>query len=265
MIEKITDTTLRLLLDEVIDIARQASDAILAIYQADDYDVARKADDSPITIADHASNEILCKGLAQLNPSLPIISEENTDIPYETRKSYKYCWLIDPLDGTREFVNRTDDFVVNIALIYNQKPILGVVACPMDNGIAWAIEGHGAYYEKDSYTCRLRCRKFTLEQEGLTVLHSRSHLRQETVEYLTRYINPKMVSAGSALKFLKIAGGEADVYPRLGPTMEWDTAAPQIIVEEAGGSLLRIEDELPMYYNKPSLLNPHFITYATLA
>jgi 3'(2'), 5'-bisphosphate nucleotidase len=249
------------LINPLLEITHQASEEILKIYNDQLFDVKIKSDDSPVTSADLASNDIICAGLKLLS-DYPIISEEELEIPYSVRSKYEYFWLIDPLDGTKEFVKRNGQFAINIALIHHGKAVLGIVAVPFYHEVYYAIKGLGSFLEKNNQVCRLECGQFDEHKKNMIVPISMSYVNKETIEYIEKYNEPIKVSKGSALKFMMIANAQADVYPRLAPTMEWDTAAPQIIVEEAGGSLINIETNEPMGYNKLSLINPGFVTYS---
>jgi len=247
-------------LEPLKNIAREAGASILDVYQEEgDFGVETKSDDSPLTRADKAANQVICEGLANLTPEIPIISEENKQIPYEERKSYSQFWLVDPLDGTKEFIKRNGEFTVNIALVSDRRPVLGVVFAPVLGNMAWAIKGKGAWMEKEGRRDRLQSPGFRLSDPGLRVVCSRSHLNPATQDFIDRLEQPEKVSRGSSLKFLIIAAGEAHIYPRLGPTMEWDTGAAHIILEEAGGRVEVADSRQPLLYNKESLLNPEFI------
>jgi 3'(2'), 5'-bisphosphate nucleotidase len=245
-------------------IARKAGESILEIYhRTQNIEVIHKIDDSPLTIADKNSNKIICEGLMQLNPCFPIISEENENIPYENRKNYDYFWLVDPLDGTKEFIGRNGEFTVNIALMYQDSPVMGFVFVPCFDDFYYAIKGSGAFLCKNDTKKRLTASSFSMQDEGLRVVASRSHLDSGTRELIEKLKNPQIISKGSALKFLILASGEAEYYPRMSPTMEWDTAAAQIILEEAGGKMMQMSGD-KIIYNKENLVNPSFIAYASL-
>ncbi|GJM34271.1 MAG: 3'(2'),5'-bisphosphate nucleotidase CysQ [Saprospiraceae bacterium] len=242
-------------------IARQAGEAIMKIYGQTDFQVELKADESPLTIADKTANEIICSGLKELAPNVPIISEENKTIPYAERRNFGVHWLVDPLDGTKEFIKRNGEFTVNIALIQAGKPILGVVYAPCLDEMYWAVKNEGAWLEKAGNRQRLQAASFTMQDQGLKVVCSRSHLNEGTQAFIDQLNAPERVSQGSSLKFLILAKGEAHLYPRLAPTMEWDTGAAHIVLEEAGGQVINEETKLPLSYNKENLLNPHFVAY----
>ena len=252
--------TLQALAEQVCRIAIQAGHAIMDIYDhVSDVEVVNKADQSPLTIADQKSNEIICFHLNKLESKYPIISEENKQISYEERKTWTRCWLVDPLDGTKEFIKRNGDFTVNIALVENQAVILGVVYIPVTGACFYGIKNEGAFqFSPTGDHLKLESHAFQSSDSGLKFVCSRSHMSEETQAFVQQYQDPEFIARGSSLKFLTIAQNEAHIYPRLAPTMEWDTAAAQIILEEAGGSVTQ-QDGSPMRYNKADLLNPFFI------
>ena len=258
--------TLDVLLPKIKEIACKAGRAIMKIYENEaDIGIQHKADTSPLTKADQKANAIICAGLEKMDIRYPIISEENKTIPFSERKNFETCWLVDPLDGTKEFIKRNGEFTVNIALIHKHEVVLGVVHAPSSKDLFWATRGGGAYASiNDREPIRLMANRITMKDRGLKLVCSRSHLNEDTASFVERFTAPKLVSKGSSLKFLIIAKGEADIYPRLAPTMEWDTGAAQIILEEAGGKVVKYSDHKPLDYNKEDLLNPHFVAYADL-
>jgi len=254
------------LVKQVIKIAREAGAAIQEIYEGSaGMKIEKKADDSPLTFADRTANKIICDALEKLPVRYPIISEENKAIPYEERKNFDYCWLVDPLDGTKEFIKRNGEFTVNIALIHQQQIVLGVVYASDRDEMYWAVKDEGAFQVIDGENVRLSAQDFTMKDEGLKIVCSRSHLNEGTQAFVDQLVNPELVATGSSLKFLIIAAGKAHVYPRLAPTMEWDTGAAQIILEEAGGSVIDHNTKSTLLYNKENLLNPHFVAYGNVA
>ncbi|MEM6397109.1 MAG: 3'(2'),5'-bisphosphate nucleotidase CysQ [Bacteroidota bacterium] len=246
------------LADEVGRIAVSAGREIMRIYESDDFGVEVKGDDSPLTKADRAANTVIVDGLEKLDFQAPIISEENAEVTYEQRAQYDRFWLVDPLDGTKEFIKRNGEFTVNIALIESDRPIMGVVYTPVTEELVLGIVGQGAWIVGQEEAL-LKPASFSMNDNGLRVVASRSHLNQSTQDYLAKLNEPEVVSKGSSLKILEIAKGNAHLYPRLGPTMEWDTAAAHAIVEAAGGRLFDQETGEPLKYNKVSLLNPYFV------
>lgn len=245
----------------LIEIAKEASleagKVILEVYNSDDFNVELKGDDSPLTRADKKAHDVIVSFLEKTE--LPILSEEGKDIPYEERKNWDDFWMVDPLDGTKEFIKRNGEFTVNIALIRNNRSIAGVVYVPVTKKFYWAINGEGAFVKNGEAISQLKSNKISLDQPGLKIVASRSHLNEETQEFFDSLINPEIVSMGSSLKLLAIAEGEADVYPRFAPTMEWDTAAAHAIVQESGAKVLHKHQKEAIIYNKENLLNPHFI------
>ncbi|VAX32996.1 3'(2'),5'-bisphosphate nucleotidase [hydrothermal vent metagenome] len=267
-----------------------AGDAILEVYDRD-FGIEHKDDGSPLTLADRCSHEIIFDHLTSLPPEqLPVLSEEGKDIPYEERRTRDYYWLVDPLDGTKEFIKRNGEFTVNIALIHKDRPVLGVIYIPVKDTFYFAAEGLGTYKlegsekvgnlelreEKNNEkvikdllsdilrdSTRLPVMPSAGHRSGITIIGSRSHVTKEFEEFVDKmrkkYAEIEFISAGSSLKFCLVAEGKADIYPRFGPTMEWDTAAGQAIVEQAGGAVLDVETRKRMSYNKENLLNHWFI------
>ncbi|HSH72837.1 MAG TPA: 3'(2'),5'-bisphosphate nucleotidase CysQ [Methylophilaceae bacterium] len=247
-------------LPDVIRIAREAGDAIMEVYRSD-IAVVRKQDNSPLTHADIAAHHVIESGLQKLTPHLPQLSEESIAIPYSTRATWRRYWLIDPLDGTREFIKRNGEFSVNIALIDHGKPIMGVVYGPDKEQLYYGCAGLGAFkQEGDGEIQRIHARP--LNVNDLTIAGSRSHVSVKTKAFLNKVGGnlsiPKSISLGSSLKICLVAEGLADLYPRLGLTSEWDTAAAQCVLEEAGGLLTDHQGEAFTYNTKDSLLNPEF-------
>lgn len=254
------------LIAEITQIARRAGEAILKIYAHEaDFQVEHKADSSPLTIADRTANAIICKALESLPVQYPIISEENKQIPYTERQYFQKAWLVDPLDGTKEFLKRNGDFTVNIALINAGVIELGVVYIPVFDEMYYAAKGEGAFVAKAGKVEPIQVLPFSMSDPGLKVICSRSHMSPETEGFIQQLDQPELVSRGSSLKFLLIAMGQAHVYPRMGPTMEWDTGAAQIILEEAGGQVIDQNTQQPLRYNKENLLNPYFVAYGKVA
>jgi len=245
-------------IEDIIAIAQKAGDVIMEIYTKD-FSVEYKDDKSPLTEADQKANDVILDGLNALLVQFPILSEEGKLIPYEERKDWEYFWMVDPLDGTKEFIKKNDEFTVNIALIYQNIPILGVVYAPALNEMYWAKQGHGAFKNK------VRLPLFVNEspEKILTVVASKSHLSEETEVCIAdlRETTQELlfISKGSSLKLVMVAEGSADIYPRLAPTMEWDTAAADAIVRESGKMTFEHLKETALLYNKENLLNPWFI------
>ena len=244
------------LVGRVRELACRAGEAILAVYESD-FDVTRKDDRSPLTAADLAAHDVIVDGLRALTPDLPVLSEESSDVPWSERSRWTRYWLVDPLDGTREFVKRNGEFTVNIALIDGHRPVLGVVQAPVGGLVAWARAGAGAWQAiGGGEPERLRTRA---RAAPLVVAGSRSHGDARQAALLDRVGPHELVPLGSSLKFLRIAAGEADLYLRLGPTSEWDTAAAQCVLEEAGGAVLDLAGRPLCCNTRDSLLNPEFL------
>lgn len=244
---------------QVVEIARLASNEIMKIYNSQVLDIQQKSDQSPVTAADLAANDVINEGLNNLAIKHPVVSEENAEISYAERSQFSYYWLVDPLDGTKEFIKRNGEFTVNIALIYQEKPVLGVVFVPNTEGSYFAVKGMGSFKLVNNEAVKINCSTFTLTDKNLRIPISRSHLNTETQALLAELNEPILTPKGSALKLVMLAEGLFDYYPRIGLTSEWDTAAPDIIIEEAGGKMIQFDSHEPLVYNKPNLLNPNFI------
>lgn len=253
----LNDVTRTEYLPEVVNLSIQAGRKILQIYETD-FDVEQKSDDSPLTAADMAAHETIVEGLTRLFPDIPVLSEESADIPFAERQTWETYWLVDPLDGTREFVKRNGEFTVNIALIEKGEATLGVIYAPVLKTTYAGCRGGSAWKQVDDGPEEMiSVRDFSPAQP--IVAGSRSHRGDSLNTFLEKLGQHHLVSMGSSLKSCLVAEGKADIYPRFGPTSEWDTAAAQAIVESAGGQLVTL-DMKPMRYNtKASLLNPHFM------
>jgi len=248
---------------DVVALAKKAGQAIMEIYQKD-FDIEFKADESPLTEADKAAHNIIEQGLKELdsknNTAIPLLSEEGKDIPYSTRKNWEYFWMVDPVDGTKEFIKKNGEFTVNIALIHQGVPVLGVVYAPALNQMYWAKQGEGAFKDGDKLPL-----KPAEQRQTYKVVASRSHMSDETKTFIDEIETPKskeLIAIGSSLKICLVAEGEADIYPRLGPTMEWDTAAAHAVVLEAGANVFvhqQAKTANELVYNKEDLLNPFFV------
>ncbi len=276
----LTAERLHAYLPQLISISLEAGLAIMDVYGSE-FAVELKDDRSPLTLADRRSHDVIVKGLATLEDSpLPVLSEEGRTLPFSERNAWKLFWLVDPLDGTKEFVKRNGEFTVNIALISGGRPVLGIIYVPVQDICFFGAEGIGSYRldncrSETSFSwehilaaaVKLPCETHSGTPDSpssrITVIGSRSHMSPETEQYLAglkeRYAEVDFISAGSSLKFCLIAEGRAQIYPRFGPTMEWDTAAGQAIVEQAGGEVVEAGSGKPLLYNKESLLNPYFI------
>jgi 3'(2'), 5'-bisphosphate nucleotidase len=233
----------------ILSIAEEASEAILAVQSCASYEINVKLDKSPVTEADLLSDRIIQAGLFQLDPDLPYLSEEGQVFPLTRRATWDRFWLIDPLDGTRDFIKGGKEFVINIALIENHAPVLGVIAVPHQQAIYWAVKGQGAFYQKIGEPARaLRLKKGEPSALTMTVSRNIDHLQGSERALLERLPPATFIHCSSALKFCLLAGGEAHIYPRFGTVCEWDIAAGQILVEEAGGQVVDLAG-LPIRYN----------------
>jgi len=258
------------LLRIAVEASIKAGEAIMEIYNQD-FNVQFKDDNSPLTIADKKANDIICSFLEETN--LPIISEENAQVAYAERKQWSYCWMVDPLDGTKEFIKRNGEFTVNIALIEKGRPILGIIYVPVERKLYFANvkeeEARWLLLDKKPILYKHILKKSVQLQPSepsntiITVVGSRSHMNEDTINYIKQLeqndstIN--IISKGSSLKFCLVAEGKANVYPRYAPTMEWDTAAAQAICQAAGKDVISLETNKSLVYNKENLLNPYFV------
>jgi len=252
-----TSFLLQKLISEVVAIAEEAGKAVMGIYSQDDFATTYKGDDSPITRADTTSHAIIACQLRALTPDLPVLSEESGIKPYSERRLWSALWLIDPLDGTKEFIKRNGEFTINIALIEDSHPVLGVVHVPALAVSYFAACGVGAF-KKDSDN---RVKRIIVAHNchvPLKIVTSRSHGDEGLERLLDQTVLFERIRMGSSLKFCLVAEGAAHLYPRLGPTMEWDTAAGQCVVEMAGGAVTDLQGRA-LIYNKPDLLNPPFM------
>jgi len=259
---------------QAICIAVEAGNATLEVYHSG-FEVEEKSDNSPLTLADKKSHIIINRGLAF--SGLPLMSEEGKSIPYHERKNWATYWLVDPLDGTKEFVKRNGEFTINIALICSNKPVSGIIYAPVSDTLYFADEKIGAYKTNNAnemirmsgsmndLTGLSLHLPFKQEHLSFTVVASRSHMSGETAEFIDQLKQEhgeiNIISKGSSLKLCMVAEGVADVYPRFAPTSEWDTAAGQAIIECSGGRVVQVDGITPVTYNKENILNPWFIAY----
>jgi 3'(2'), 5'-bisphosphate nucleotidase len=254
-------------LSKLIDISKIAGDEIMKIYEGyiqvqEKESESFESGKSPLTNADIKSNEIICNGLKENYPNIPIISEENKEIDYSIRREWKYFWLIDPLDGTKEFIKKNGEFTVNIALIKDGFPIIGVVYAPVKKTIYFGDTLNGSFRIGEDKQ-KIKLNSVEKKEEGIRIVASKSHFTKETEEFVNNlkkeYGSVDLVNAGSSLKLCLVAEGSADIYPRLGPTMEWDTAAAHAVVKFSGKNVYDFSTNKELRYNKENLLNPYFI------
>ena len=242
-------------------LALTSGEVIMDVYNSNSFEVLLKSDDSPVTIADKKADEVISKGLKKYFPEVPIVTEEQIK---SHDLSAPVFFIVDPLDGTKEFIKRRGDFTVNIALVANGEPIRGIVYAPARQRLFYTDENGEAveemtYFSVSKMGLVKKIKTAFSDNTALKVVASKSHRDEKTDEYISKYRCKELISAGSSLKFCLIASGEADLYPRFGPTMEWDTAAGHAILSAAGGSVLQAEDKQPLKYGKPHYRNPSFI------
>lgn len=248
------------LLDRICMIAREAGEVIMPYFESDDLITHRKSDRSQVTAADRAAETLIIGALSKLTPGTPIVAEEAVEAGHVPDVAGKSFWLVDPLDGTKEFIQRIPEFTVNIALVENGQPVLGVVYAPASNLLYAGMVPGGAFVEEHGERRAISARR--VDPDGITVALSRTYgSGVELDRFLQHYRVTKQVLAGSSIKFCLVARGEADVYPRYGGSMEWDTAAGHAVVSAAGGSVREIEDGPPLVYGKPGFRNPNFIVW----
>lgn len=248
------------LIDPVIDIAQDAGELILQVYRGE-FEVEIKGDGTPLTIADQRSHQLICQRLMELTPDIPILSEESVGIDYETRRQWQTFWLVDPLDGTKEFIKQSGEFTVNIALMVENQPVLGVVHTPVKEWTHWGWHSGGAWKQVGTGVAeQISCNQF--DGGTATVVASKSHGQAKLQQFLdnlkAREGDYQVANMGSALKICLVAEGKGDIYPRLGLTSEWDTASAHIIIREAGGRIMQ-PDGNEVIYNKANILNPYFL------
>jgi len=245
-------------LNAIVKLARDAGESIMSFYRQGETQTWTKKDDSPLTVADLASHEVIAAGLALLTPDIPVLSEESTAISWQERQQWSTYWLVDPLDGTKEFIKQNGEFTVNIALIENHQPTLAVVYAPALDKMYYASTTLGCFVSENGQTPQTLKLNSDVQQP-VKVVGSRSHPSPEMAEFVAQFDDAEIVPTGSSLKFCLVAQGLATVYPRLGPTMEWDTGAGQCIAQCAGATVSLFNGDALDYNNKESLLNPLFI------
>ncbi len=249
-----------LLLTPALEIVINAGRRILEIYESG-FQVENKEDNTPLTEADMAAHEIIEKGLLEFTPNLPVLTEESAKISFKERSDWDRYWLVDPLDGTREFIRRSGEFSINVALIENHEPVLGIIYAPVLGAYYYACRGQGAYKRSSTgIPRRINVRRWD-GGKATVVCSSATHKHKSLQHLFDKLPEYEVVTLGSALKSCLVAEGKADIYARLGPTSEWDTAAAQCIVEEAGGKITTVDMQPLRYNTRKSLLNPHFLVF----
>jgi len=260
------------MIEDIIKIVKSAGREILDVYNNENLNISYKEDKSPLTEADKRAHQIIKEGLSKIS-NYPILSEEGREIPYKERKNWEYFWLVDPLDGTKEFIKRNGEFTVNVALIHKNKPILGVVYAPAIDVLYYGQQGEGSYKVEGREKRKLPMVN-EIDKGNISVVASKSHLNEKTKNFIKDlekvFSNINTVSIGSSLKICLLAEGKADIYPRIAPTMEWDTAAAHSILNAVGGKIVQYSDNTPITllnnlpeitYNKENLLNPYFVAF----
>lgn len=245
--------------DLVINTALKACDAIMHVYHSEKFDLELKGDYSPLTRADKKAHQIISDGLSKTN--LPILSEEGSQIPFSIRSGWSQFWLVDPLDGTKEFLKKNGEFTVNIALVNNRIPVFGVIAIPVDRKVYYGPLDGKVFCRESGGRLSILKRRTSIDgnDSGVRVVASRSHLDPQTSKMIAQFKNPDLITKGSSLKFILLAEDLADIYPRFAPTMEWDTAAADAILRALNIHILDVDHGLPLNYNKEDLRNPFFI------
>ena len=257
---KLTVKVTQALANQVIRLAQKAGEKILEIYSRD-FEVTEKSDQSPLTEADLLSHKTIVDGLKLITPTIPVLSEESSERDITDRMDWETYWLIDPLDGTKEFVKKNGEFTVNIALVHDNQPVLGVVYAPVLKTTYWGGVELGAHKITQNEQVAISVRDRPKSSSEWKIVGSRSHQSDEFKSFIGKYPGAEIISMGSSLKLCLVAEGAADLYPRLGLTSEWDTAAAQAVVEAAGGQVLKIPEMTPLRCNEDesSLLNPYFL------
>lgn len=244
---------------DILNLVKSAGKEILKIYSANDFHVTIKSDHSPVTVADIASDNIIKKGLSEITPLIPVFSEETKEISYDIRASWNPLWILDPLDGTKEFIALNGEFCICLALVMNCKPVAGFIFAPVTNEFWYALEGKGAFKLDEDKEKRLPLKN---HDGPIIITISRSHYNRDEAIWIDK-LQKKQESLisiqGSAIKFCRIAEGTSDIYPKFGPINEWDVAAGDIIVKESGGEMVEVLTRLAPVYNKKNYIQPHFI------
>lgn len=254
-------------INNFIKLIKECNAIVLDIYNTK-FKTIYKKDKTPLTLADKKCNQHICNFLKKNYKDILIISEENKKICFKDRKDHSYCWLIDPIDGTKEFVKRNGQFTINIGLCKDGIPIFGIVSIPVTGEIYYGIEGIGSFKLNNNNRKKLKIIKKDFSKEGLNIVASASHLNEKTKKFINQFKNYNIISTGSSIKLLWVAEGKADIYPRIAPTSEWDTCAAHAVVKYSGGKVVKYNDsnneflyEEELKYNKENILNPYFIVF----
>lgn len=253
-------------INKLINLVKECNKIVLDIYNTE-FEVINKLDNTPLTLADKKCNQHICDFLKNNYPGILIISEENKQYSFQDRKKHNLCWLIDPIDGTKEFIKKNGQFTINIGLCKNKIPVFGIVSIPVTGEIYFGAENYGSFKLENSIKKKLLISKKDFTKKKLNIVASSSHLNDETKNFIDLFNNPNIINTGSSIKLLWVAEGKADIYPRLAPTSEWDTCAAHAIVKYAGGKVIKYKDNNLIFsdeelkYNKENILNPYFIVY----
>ena len=245
------------IIQEVIALSRLAGSAIMEVYNTD-FDIHIKNDNSPVTEADTKANAVITEGLKEINPEIPILSEEGRDVPFEERSKWETFWLVDPLDGTKEFIKKNDEFTINIALLKKNQPVFGVVFAPALDILFWGCQDRGAF-KSISGNSHIPVAVNSQLSDPVIIAGSRSHQNIKMNTFTSQFEKYEVKPMGSSLKICSVADGSVHFYPRLGPTMEWDTGAAHAVLRAAGGEIIKYGTYEPLEYNKRNLLNPEFL------
>lgn len=253
-------------INKLINLVKECNQIVLDIYNTE-FEVINKSDNTPLTLADKKCNKHICDFLKNNYPDILIISEENKQYSFQDRKKHNLCWLIDPIDGTKEFIKKNGQFTINIGLCKNKIPVFGIVSIPVTGEIYFGAENYGSFKLENNIKKKLLISKKDFTKKKLNIVASSSHLNDETKNFIDLFNNPNIINTGSSIKLLWVAEGKADIYPRLAPTSEWDTCAAHAVVKYAGGKVIKytennlIFSDEELEYNKENVLNPYFIVY----
>ena len=249
-----------------INLIKECNQIVLDIYNTE-FTVINKSDNTPLTLADQKCNQHICEFLKKNFPDILVISEENKQVSFQDREKHDLCWLIDPIDGTKEFVKRNGQFTINIGLCKNKVPVFGIVSIPVTGEIYYGAEDYGSFKLENDVKKKLSIGQKDFTEKGLNIVASASHLNNETKNFIDLFDSPNIINTGSSIKLLWVAEGKADIYPRIAPTSEWDTCAAHAVVKYAGGKVVQyIESnstfsDKELEYNKENILNPYFVVY----
>jgi 3'(2'), 5'-bisphosphate nucleotidase len=259
----------KVIIEKLVDLVKICHQEILKIYNSDDFNIEIKSDNSPLTKADKVTNDIICQELKNIS-NYKILSEESKGINFNDRSKEEYLWVVDPIDGTKEFIKKNGEFTVNIGLLKNNKPYFGIVGIPCKDEIYYGGSTFNSFFLncKTNKTKQIFVNKFSLNDDNLNIVASKSHNNEETIKFISQFKNSNINSYGSSIKILKVADGTSDIYPRIAPTMEWDTCASHSVLLGSGGRIVSFDswknENIEIKYNKNNLLNPYFVCIGKL-